>query len=120
MGFSQEGMSKVHSKGEYKHPVTGATRYRTGDDFVGEEGTEILSNVAGTVEFASFGEYGTGYGGYGNVVSVKDSSDKLHLFAHLSNVDVAEGEEVKVGDVLGVIGSSGNSTGRHLRYEVRN
>jgi murein DD-endopeptidase MepM/ murein hydrolase activator NlpD len=58
-------------------------------------------------------------GGYGLRVELTHSGGQLTLYGHLSGVDVGDGDEVAPGDVVGRVGSSGNSTGPHLHFEVR-
>ncbi|MGG3987528.1 phage tail tape measure protein [Bacillus smithii] len=90
-----------------------------GIDIAGSRGQTLASNVAGTVVFAGLGTKGSGYGGYGNVVAIKDSNGYVHLYGHLSKVLVKKGDRVSVGTKIGALGSTGNSTGVHLHYEIR-
>ncbi|MGB2847579.1 MAG: M23 family metallopeptidase, partial [Saprospiraceae bacterium] len=59
------------------------------------------------------------YSGYGNCVRVDHGFGYLTLYAHMDRVDVKVGQEVKKGNQLGVIGSTGSSTAPHCHYEVR-
>ena len=76
-------------------------------------GAEIRATAAGRVVHAG------PMGGYGNMVEIDHGNGLATRYGHMSEVLVAEGEEVKVGAVLGRIGSTGRSTGPHLHYEVR-
>ena len=58
-------------------------------------------------------------GGYGNVVRINHGNGYETVFAHLSAIKVQVGDTVKSGDVLGLLGSTGRSTGPHLHYEVQ-
>lgn len=69
--------------------------------------------------FAGFGQKGSGYGGYGNVVAIKDSSGNVHVYGHLDSVSVKKGQKISSGVLLGKSGNTGRSTGAHLHYEVR-
>src|SRR5690625_6830802 len=62
---------------------------------------------------------GSGFGGDGIVVAIKDKSDCLHVYAHLDSVAVKVGQKVSKGQMVGRQGNTGQSTGSHLHYEVR-
>lgn len=84
-----------------------------GIDIAAPEGTPIKSPIAGTVIDNRYG------GGYGNYVQIKDKNNMDHLFPHMvSPSPLEEGTEVSVGDTVGYIGSTGNSTGPHVHYEI--
>ena len=74
----------------------------------GELSDSELDNVSG----------GCG-GGYGNYVIIDHGNEFITLYGHLSEVDVEIGDEVKKGDVIGKMGSTGFSTGDHLHIEIR-
>ena len=57
--------------------------------------------------------------GYGNVVEVRHANDHSTLYAHLSQINVRNGQSVLKGDVIGAVGSTGWSTGPHLHFEFR-
>lgn len=86
-----------------------------GIDFGANEGTPVYSPVSGPVADVNVGGNG---GGYGTYVQVKDSRGNFHMFPHLSSAEVSKGDTVEVGTLLGKVGSTGNSTGPHLHYEV--
>lgn len=88
-------------------------------DFGVPTGTAIGANVAGTVVYAGWGNKGTGYGGYGYAVGVKDANGHVHVYGHLSGVNVKVGQKVSLGTLLGKSGNTGQSKGAHLHYEVR-
>jgi murein DD-endopeptidase MepM/ murein hydrolase activator NlpD len=105
-------------KGRFKvtQVYKGATH--KGLDLVGLDDKNIYSTVNGTVEVAWWDSHPTG--GMGQYVRIKSSDDYYcYYFAHLSKVFVKAQQTVKVGDLIGVEGSTGNSTGSHLHYEVR-
>lgn len=83
-----------------------------GIDIAGKTGTSIGANIGGKVS-------STGYNSRsGNYVYVEDAQGLKHLYAHLSKISVAVGQLVDVGQELGKMGSTGNSTGSHLHYGI--
>jgi hypothetical protein len=84
------------------------------------KGTSIGATIGGTVVFAGFGEKGSGYGGYGNTVAIKDAFGNIHRYAHLDKVSLKVGQKVDKGTIIGTAGSTGRSTGVHLDYGVKN
>ncbi|WP_025846456.1 M23 family metallopeptidase [Brevibacillus agri] len=105
--------------GPRKDPFTGATAFHSGVDLVKAHRAPIRAFVDGTVTHAKMGVSGTGYGGFGIVVAVRDKNGCTHMYAHLDDVTVRVGDKVRRGDVVGHQGSTGRSTGSHLHYEVR-
>jgi hypothetical protein len=90
-----------------------------GIDLAAPEGTQIIAAASGTVEVAEYGEKGSGFGGYGNVILIRHNSTYSTLYAHCSQLLVSEGDEVKKGDVIALVGSTGDSTGPHCHFEIR-
>ncbi len=95
-------------------PFTGKPATHTGIDIPAPKGTKVLAAKSGTVLTSAYNA-----GGYGNYVVVRHSSGNTTLYAHLSSRSVKEGDSVKQGDVVGLVGSTGRSTGNHLHYEIR-
>jgi murein DD-endopeptidase MepM/ murein hydrolase activator NlpD len=90
----------------------GRPEYHTGVDISVREGTPVRASAAGTV-------VGSGWQpSYGWVVLVQDPGGYHTLYGHLSERRVRNGDAVQVGDVVGLSGSSGRSTGPHLHYEI--
>lgn len=85
----------------------------TGIDLRGDAGEPVRATANGTVVTASW------QGGYGNMVEIDHENGLSTRFGHLSKIDVKVGQTVKIGDVIGRIGSTGRSTGPHLHYETR-
>jgi murein DD-endopeptidase MepM/ murein hydrolase activator NlpD len=94
-------------------PMTGAARFHKGVDIAAAYGQEVPAAAAGTVTFA-----GT-QGGYGNLVIVRHEGGAETRYAHLSQLDVHEGDQVRAGDVVGRVGQTGRATGPHLHFELR-
>lgn len=84
----------------------------TGLDIAAPKGTKIKAAASGTVIFAGYS------GGYGNVVKISHGSGIKTYYAHCSKLYVKEGQKVSAGDVIAAVGSTGNSTGNHLHFEV--
>lgn len=101
------------------HPINKKRKFHAGIDLVKEHNSIISSFTNGIVLFAGLGVSGSGIGGYGNTVIIKDDIGNLNLYAHLNSVLVKKGQQVKVGSKIGRQGSTGQSTGSHLHYEVR-
>ena len=94
-------------------PFFGKMAMHAGIDFRERTGGEIRSTGAGTVVTAGRA------GGYGNMVEIDHGFGISTRFGHLSRVLVKKGEHVDAGDLIGLAGSTGRSTGTHLHYEVR-
>ncbi len=96
------------------HPIFGNLNFHQGIDFAAVEGTPVLAVHSGQVAIADWN------GGYGlTVVLEHDSGSSETLYAHLSQILVQPGEIVQVGQVIGLVGSTGYSTGPHLHFEYR-
>ncbi|MFF0385526.1 M23 family metallopeptidase [Streptomyces sp. NPDC004673] len=90
----------------------------SGQDFAVPTGTEVLAAHGGTVVKA--GPNGAGDGpAYGNAIVIKHGNGLYSQYAHLSRVDVKIGQVVKTGQHIAKSGSTGNSTGPHLHFEIR-
>ena len=88
-------------------------RMHTGIDIDGVTGDPIVASKAGRVIVASY------YGGYGNAVVIDHGGGVSTLYAHMSTINVSEGQTVSQGAVVGAVGATGNVTGDHLHFEVR-
>lgn len=88
--------------------------YHSGVDLATGFGTPIYATHAGVVRVAAYDS-----GGYGNLVIVDVGNDTLVYYGHASSLAVKQGQTVKAGQLLSYVGSTGNSTGNHLHYEVR-
>jgi murein DD-endopeptidase MepM/ murein hydrolase activator NlpD len=85
----------------------------TGLDFRGEIGEPIHATAAGTIAIAGW------TGGYGKMVEIDHGNGLATRYGHLSEIDVSVGDKVRIGQVIGKLGSTGRSTGPHLHYETR-
>ncbi|OEF97834.1 peptidoglycan DD-metalloendopeptidase family protein [Desulfuribacillus alkaliarsenatis] len=91
----------------------GGARRHTGVDIANPTGTPVYAADHGTVVFAGWN------GGYGNLIRVAHTSSMQTYYAHLSSINVRVGQTVNKGEVIGRVGSTGQSTGPHLHFEVR-
>ncbi|WP_313894665.1 M23 family metallopeptidase [Psychrobacillus sp.] len=101
------------------NPFGAGKEFHTGIDLVKNHKAPINAFTEGQVLYAGFGNAGTGLGGYGNVVVVKDKNGRAQVYAHLDSVAVRTGATIKKGQVIGYQGTTGQVTGSHLHYEVR-
>ena len=85
----------------------------TGLDIAASRGTQIKAVANGIVTFAEYS------GSYGYLIKVDHGNGVETWYAHTSKMYVKKGEEVKAGDVIALVGSTGNSTGPHLHFEIR-
>jgi len=115
LGVPANGTGKLiwpTSGGKISSPYGGARRH-SGVDIANPTGTPVYAADDGTVNFAGWN------GGYGNLVRITNTSTMQTYYAHLSKINVKAGQAVKKGEVIGLVGSTGNSTGPHLHFEVR-
>jgi murein DD-endopeptidase MepM/ murein hydrolase activator NlpD len=103
----------VSSYGPRLHPILGYRRTHAGIDLDGDTGQEIAAAASGRVIFAG------ARGGYGNTVIIDHGGGMATLYAHQSRIAVSYDQEIRVGTVIGYVGSTGLSTGPHLHFEVR-
>lgn len=95
------------------HPVFKTKMTHTGIDIDGNRGDPVGAAEAGEVLFTGW------LRGYGQIVVVDHGGDLTTVYAHLSRISVAEGDRVKVGQTVGLVGDTGVATGPHLHFEVR-
>ncbi len=102
------------------NPVTGQHESHKGQD-IAAGGTVTVSAAAdGTVVFAGYGAPGSGYGGYGYVVKIDHGNGYQTLYGHMraGSLNVVAGQRVMQGQAIGIMGSTGQSTGQHLHFEI--
>ena len=96
------------------HPISGDQRMHTGTDIAAPLGTPVVAALTGKVLLADF------LGGYGIAVALEHGQGSQQtLYAHLSELFVKPGQVVEKGTVIGRVGTTGNSTGPHLHFELR-
>ncbi len=100
--------------GMRKHPILGYSRMHTGIDFAAGSGTPIYAAGDGQLNYVGR------KGGYGNFVKIKHNNGYETAYAHMQRFakGMRNGRQVKQGDVIGYVGSTGRSTGPHLHYEI--
>mgnify|MGYP005758803851 FL=1 len=111
--------SRVSSEyGWRKNPVSGVNKLHAGTDFAAPGGTPIYAAASGYVQVAGWSS-----GGYGNYVIIyhgkmSDGNSYTTLYGHMRSVATSAGKYVQQGQLIGYVGSTGNSTGNHLHLEV--
>ena len=111
--------SRISSEyGWRKNPVSGVNKLHAGIDFAAAGGTPIYAAASGYVQVA-----GWSTGGYGNYVIIyhgkmSDGNQYSTLYGHMRSVATSAGKYVQQGEIIGYVGSTGNSTGNHLHLEV--
>ncbi len=98
--------------GNREHPRSGEPQFHTGLDIAADPGRPVRATADGIVSFADWS------GGSGNLVALEHGFGFSTYYAHNKMLNVKIGQKVKRGDIIGYIGSTGNSTGPHVHYEV--
>jgi murein DD-endopeptidase MepM/ murein hydrolase activator NlpD len=94
-------------------PFSGEGALHTGVDISAPTGTPVKAAADGVVTYSQY------FGGYGRLVIVTHNSGMQTYYAHLSKFDVIAGQEIRQGEIVGRVGSTGRVTAPHLHYEVR-
>lgn len=108
-----DNMRLTSAFGTRADPFNGRRARHNGIDIPGPVGTPIYATADGTVGRAQR------LGGYGNYVEIEHGLALQTRYGHLSQILVQPGQRVRRGDIIGLMGSTGRSTGSHLHYEVR-
>lgn len=108
-----EGAALTSGFGMRTHPVLGGRRQHQGIDLAAPTGTPVYATADGVIGRADW------YSSYGLYISINHGASMETRYAHLSRLAVTAGDNVKKGDLIGYVGSTGRSTGPHLHYEVR-
>jgi murein DD-endopeptidase MepM/ murein hydrolase activator NlpD len=109
-----KGVAFTSSYGVRSDPFRGTRAMHAGIDLAGPIGTPIYATADGIVGRSEYNS-----GGYGNLIEINHGRGIQTRYGHLSRSMVSAGQHVKRGDVIGLMGSTGRSTGSHLHYEVR-
>lgn len=107
------GLRMTSPFGWRTHPIFGDKRFHAGVDYAGALGTPLASQTGGKVTFS-----GASGNGFGNLVKVKNGAFE-YFYAHLQKAMAGVGSMVRKGQTIGTLGSTGDSTGPHVHYEVR-
>lgn len=99
--------------GERVHPLNNDVSFHNGIDIAGEIGTEIRACFDGTVEISEYNEFS------GNYIIINHSEGYTSSYAHMKECIAKKGESVKKGQLIGIMGATGNATGPHLHFEIR-
>ena len=94
------------------NPVSGKILPHTGTDIAGNSGDPVVAAASGTITFSGVNS------GYGNCVMIDHGDGVSTLYAHMSTLNVSVGQRVSKGEMVGRVGSTGNSTGPHLHFEI--
>ena len=108
------GYSPGSAYGGRIHPIWGDMRFHAGEDIGAPTGTPILAADSGIATVIP--DNGNGYGNY---IMINHGGGRVTLYAHMSGFAVSNGASVTQGQTIGYVGSTGNSTGPHLHFEVR-
>ena len=99
--------------GVRRDPIYGTMKFHEGMDFSAPVGTPVYATADGTVTASSW------QSAYGNMVQIDHGFNYTTRYAHLSKLIARPGQQVRRGDLIGLVGNTGKSTGPHLHYEVR-
>ena len=108
-----DGAAMTSGFGMRTHPVLGGRRGHRGIDLAMPTGTPVYATADGVISKADW------FSSYGLYISIEHGGKIQTRYGHLSRLNVASGQPVKKGDLIGYVGSTGRSTGPHLHYEVR-
>lgn len=111
-GWPVDGGHISSSFGSRNHPKSGDHQFHSGVDIAADPGKPVKATADGIVSFSGWS------GGSGNLVALEHGFGYSTYYAHNKMLVVKVGQKVKRGDIIGYIGSTGNSTGPHVHYEV--
>jgi septal ring factor EnvC (AmiA/AmiB activator) len=103
----------VGGYGAQVHPRFGTRTFRNGVDIEAAEGTDVAAVFAGSVVYTGW------FKGYGNLIILDHGSDYYTLYAHVAEIHVKEGDDVRQGQRIGTVGETGSLAGPRLYFEVR-
>lgn len=111
--LEQSSYRRTSPYGPRKHPISGQASFHSGVDLAAGGGTPIYSAADGVVEVQSDNT------GYGMLTVIRHDNGLVTYYCHQSKRHKREGDKVQAGDLIGEVGTTGNSTGPHLHFEVR-
>ncbi len=113
-GFLRPISGRITSYYGYRvNPVTGQYKLHKGIDYAGNYGEPIKASKSGVVEYSGW------ISGYGNTIILGHGNGVQTLYPHAQSLNVSYGDTVSQGDIIATVGSTGNSTGPHLHFEIR-
>ncbi len=92
----------------------GTSNFHKGIDIAAPQGTAVRASRSGIVVYAGWSRQG-----YGNLVKIRHNDGTETRYAHFSKIKVVVDQQVRQGDIVGLVGSTGLSTGPHLHFEIR-
>ena len=95
------------------HPISGDLRFHAGIDIAADEGTKIHSAFYGEVVKADYDQWN------GNFIKIQHENGIMTVYCHCKKLNVKKGQIIRAGEIIGTVGSTGNSTGPHLHFELR-
>jgi murein DD-endopeptidase MepM/ murein hydrolase activator NlpD len=95
------------------HPIDGETKFHYGTDVAADVGTPVYAFADGVVDFIGESE------AYGQYIQLRHDAGVTTFYAHCSKLCAKKGQKVAMGDVIALVGESGNTTGPHLHLEIR-
>lgn len=116
LGWSNPAVGPISSPfGPRTSPCAGCSSFHDGDDIAASCGSPIRAARAGTVTLARV------YGGYGNFIMISHGSGLFTAYGHIvdGGTRVTVGQAVAAGEIIALVGSTGDSTGCHLHFEIR-
>ncbi len=99
--------------GTRRHPIKRFSHHHNGIDLAAPKGAPIRAIAEGHVVYAD------PYAGYGKLIVVRHKNGLTSHYGHCAKIEVQPGQSVRAGDLIGTVGSTGNSTGPHLHFEIR-
>ena len=108
-----ENVRVTSTFGKRMHPIKKKELDHGGIDLAGKTGTPVKATAAGVVSSAKFEK------GWGNTIRIEHAGEYASVYAQLDKILVQPNQTIKQGDIIGQVGSSGNSTGPHLHFEIR-
>jgi hypothetical protein len=110
--FPLSGFVVTSSFGMRKNPVTGHLIFHKGIDLAAPQGTPVHPCADGVVTYTGYDPI------YGNHIIVKHDGNRESLYGHLSSIKIELHQQVKTDTIIGTVGSTGQSTGPHLHFEI--